>query len=322
MRQISLADCSRSLSSSLESTPLTGVASQSFSELPSAISELCREAVRAGIAVESLRSLIRQYRLSAPPTADCDRPWRFKVYVMGSFRVLKGDSPLRFSRKMQKRTLELLQAIIAFGGAEVSAGALADALWPDSDGDASYHALESTLYRLRQLLGEPSAVIMAGGKVSLARDYFWVDMWAIEKELRWTDNRNSDAAACLARIQRLYAGHFLEHESDKPWTHKARQSLRDKLLQSIREAARFYESQRRWQEAANIYQSGIELDALAEDLYRGLMMCHRELGDHTEVLQIYRRCRSLLMQGLGVPPNPKTQAIYNVARQTLVLVSH
>ena len=46
-----------------------------------------------------------------------------------------------------------MQALIAFGGTEVSAGVLIDALWPDSEGDAAYHALECALYRLRQLFG-------------------------------------------------------------------------------------------------------------------------------------------------------------------------
>jgi LuxR family maltose regulon positive regulatory protein len=211
-----------------------------------------------------------------------------------------------------------LQAIIAHGGAEVSASALTDALWPDSDGDTGYHALESGLYRLRQLLGAPGAVIMAGGKLSLDRSCFWVDMWAFEKELQGNDVEHSDAAARLARIRRLYAGHFLEQESDKPWALETRQSLRDKFLRSIRDAARSHESQRLWQAAANVYQTGIELDAMAEDLYRGLMICHRELGDHSEALQVYRRCRDLLMRVLGVQPNPKTQAIYNSVRQGLV----
>jgi two-component SAPR family response regulator len=318
MRQSSEVDCQRSLSIGLNPTEHTSAALRAFSGLPSKLAELCEEALRAGISVDSIRSLIQTYQLPAPASSDDEWPWPFKVYVMGSFRVLKNDAPLRFSRRTQKRTLELLQAIIAFGGADVRSGALTDALWPDSDGDAAYHALESGLYRLRQLLGEPGAVIMAGGKVSLDRNYFWVDMWALEKELPGRHGNGSDSAARLARIRRLYVGHFLEDESDKPWTFKTRQLLRDRFLRSIREVAQNYENQRLWQEAANIYQSGIELDDMAEDLYRGLMICHRELGEHTEVLQIYRRCRDLLTQMLGVPPTPKTQAIYNSVRQTLV----
>jgi hypothetical protein len=54
---------------------------------------------------------------------------------------------------LARKPQELRQALIAFGGAEVGAGVLIDTLWPDSEGDAAYHALESALYKRRQLLG-------------------------------------------------------------------------------------------------------------------------------------------------------------------------
>jgi LuxR family maltose regulon positive regulatory protein len=64
-----------------------------------------------------------------------------------------------------------------------------------------------------------------------------------------------------------------------------------------------------------LYRSGIELDSLNEGLYRGLMLCHRELGDHSEALQAYRRCRELLTRFLGISPNAKTQALYHSVRE-------
>src|ERR1700688_4272153 len=120
MRQPPKVDCHISPFVPLESERHHELASQAFSGLPSAIAELCMDAVRAGIAVESVRSLIRHHRLPAPATADGAWPWPFKVYVMGSFRVLKGDAPLRFSRRIQKRSLELLQALIAFANCSVN----------------------------------------------------------------------------------------------------------------------------------------------------------------------------------------------------------
>jgi LuxR family maltose regulon positive regulatory protein len=247
-----------------------------------------------------------------------DWPWSFKVYVFGPFQVLKGDAPIRFSRRAQRKTFELLQALIAFGGTEVAAGSLIDALWPDSEGDAGYHALESALYRLRLLLGIPSAVTMAGSKLTLDRRCFWVDMWAFERELRAHAEHGADALVRFAGIRELYRGHFLEQDSDKPWALKTRQTLRNKFLRSIRDAARVYENRRLWEEAANVYQVGIELDGMAEDLYRRLMICHRELGEHIEVLQVYCRCREFLIKVLGVQPNPKTQAIYHSVRENIV----
>ncbi|MGO9993047.1 MAG: AfsR/SARP family transcriptional regulator [Steroidobacteraceae bacterium] len=307
-------ECHRMLGAALASASLPGPSLQIVAQLPNAMGELCMEAVRAGIAVEPVHALVERFRLPPPETASRDWPWPFRVSVLGAFRLLKGDAPIRCSRRMQKKTLELLQALIAFGGTEVAAGKLIDTLWPDSDGDAGYHALESALYRLRLLLGAPGAVVMAGSKLSLDRQYFWVDMWAFEKELHASADHSDDVAVRFARIRDLYQGHFLQQEADKPWTVMTRQALRGKFLRALRDTARVYENRRRWQEAADVYQAGIELDGTAEDLYRGLMICHRELGDHTEALQVYRRCRELLSKVLGVQPNPKTLAIYHSVR--------
>src|SRR5215472_13117727 len=174
----------------------------------------------------------------------------FRVYVLGRFRVLTGDEPVRFSRRIQRKPLELLQALIAFGGAEVGASTLTDALWPDSEGDAGYHALESALYRLRQLLGRLDAVRMVGGKLSLNHHLFWVDVWELERGLQSGGASDTELASRLASMRELYAGHFLEHETEKPWAIKARQALRDRFLRHLRDSARIYESRRLWDEAA------------------------------------------------------------------------
>jgi LuxR family transcriptional regulator, maltose regulon positive regulatory protein len=239
---------------------------------------------------------------------------RFRVHVLGRFRITKGDTPITIPPRLRKPQ-ELLQALVALGGTEVSAGTLIDALWPDSEGDAAYHALESALYRLRQLLGARDAVRMEGGKVSLNRDQLWIDMWEFEEELQRPHDPKVYGIERMDRLRRLYQGHFLQHETEKPWVLKARQELRDRLLHAVRNAARECEHARRWEDAATLYRSGIELDSLNEGLYRGLMLCHQQLGDHSEALQAYRRCRELLTRFLGVPPNSKTQALYHSVRE-------
>ena len=238
----------------------------------------------------------------------------FKVYVLGRFRLLTGDTAITIPPRLRKPQ-ELLQALIAFGGTEVGAGVLIDALWPDSEGDAAYHALENALYRLRQLLGARDAVRMEGGKASLNRDQLWVDMWEFEEELQRPHDPEANDIERIGRLRLLYQGHFLQHETEKSWVLKVRQELRDRLLRAIHDAAHECQHARRWEDAANLYRSGIELDSLNESLYRGLMLCHQELGDHSEALQAYRRCRELLTRFLGVPPNAKTQALYHSVRE-------
>jgi LuxR family maltose regulon positive regulatory protein len=239
---------------------------------------------------------------------------RFRVHVLGRFRLFTGNTPVVIPARLRKPQ-ELLQALIAFGGTEVSTGRLIDVLWRDSEGDAAYHALESALYRLRQLLGARDAVRMEGGKVSLNRDQLWVDLWEFEGELRCPHDPGTNGIEWIGCLRRLYQGHFLQHETEKSWILEARQDVRDRLLRAIRDTARACEHASRWEDAAILYRSGIELDSLNEGLYRGLMLCHQQLGDHSEALQAYRRCRELLTRVLGIPPNAKTQALYHSVRE-------
>jgi hypothetical protein len=67
--------------------------------------------------------------------------------------VRVGGKLLEFSRKLPRKTLLLLKAIIALGGKEVPEQALCDALWRDEDGDAARNAFAITVLRLRKLLG-------------------------------------------------------------------------------------------------------------------------------------------------------------------------
>jgi hypothetical protein len=50
---------------------------------------------------------------------------RFRVHVLGCFRLLGGDAPIT-NRPRSRKPQELLQALIAFGGTEVGASVLVD----------------------------------------------------------------------------------------------------------------------------------------------------------------------------------------------------
>jgi LuxR family transcriptional regulator, maltose regulon positive regulatory protein len=263
----------------------------------------------SGICVE-----LNRHAVAPPPAANREWPWRFKVLVLGRFQVLKDDAPIHASRRTPRKPLELLQALIALGGTDVGAHVLTDALWPDSEGDAGYHALESALYRLRRLLGSNSAVTVVGSKLTIDRQQFWVDLWELQWELR-PMAPHVGSAEWVGRLRALYQGQFLGQEVEKSWALRTRQALHERLVRAFRDAAHTYEERCIWTEAARLYQAGIEVDNLAEDLHRGLIVCHRELGNYAEALQAYRRCRELLAKVLGVLPNAKTLAAYQSVRR-------
>jgi hypothetical protein len=127
------------------------------------MSEVCAEALRAGLAIDQVENLIKQYRL-APPSLEVDAwPWPIKIYSLGHFSVLKDGAPIRFARRTQKRPLELLQALIAFGGIEVAVTTR-----PRPYGRMRKVTLpimpSSVLYRL-PALGSAGALVLVGGKL-------------------------------------------------------------------------------------------------------------------------------------------------------------
>ena len=81
-----------------------------------------------------------------------------KNYALGRFEIVKEGTPLRFNGKAQQKPLAMLKALIALGGRNVSEFHIAEALWPDSDGDMQHQSLATTLYRLRQILGEKEMI--------------------------------------------------------------------------------------------------------------------------------------------------------------------
>lgn len=288
---------------------------------PMAMADLCVRALEAGIEVAQAQGLVRRCRLipSEPPVAVEAWPWPIRVYTLGRFAVECGGEPLRFPGKTQRRPLELLRALIAFGGRDVSETQLVDALWPDAEGDAAHRALATTLHRLRKLLGHDGALELREGRLSLNPYVCWVDVWACETLLAGAEQLGQEGeqgGPAVQRIERglaLYEGSFLVGEQ-APWVLPTRERLRTRFLQAIAAVGRHWERDEGWERAIVAYQEGLEVDDLAERLYYQMMCCYQRLGRHGDAARVYRRCRQALVSVLGVEPSAETEQLYQRLR--------
>jgi LuxR family transcriptional regulator, maltose regulon positive regulatory protein len=230
-----------------------------------------------------------------------------RVYTLGCFTVFTQDKPLAFIGRVQKKPLELLRALIAFGGRGVGTGKLAQALWPDTDGDMAKHALETTLYRLRKLLGD-RCIEVNGCQLTLNPDYCWVDVWSLERLLEPGEQTLSPEERAQ-QLLALYRGPFLDGD-DMPSVLVQRERLHSKFLRVIGQLGQALESHTDRAAAIECYQKGIEADPLAEDLYRRLMQCYHVLKQPAEAMAVYQRCRRILTSVLGIEPTPQTAELY------------
>ncbi len=145
------------------------------------IAELCAFALELGIETDLALRVARTRELPAGHRARSlvAWPWRIRIEALGGLRIAYEDGPLP-NRKPQRKPLELLRLLVAYGPNGVRTEAAANALWPEAAGDAAGHALETTVYRLRRLLGDPTALSQRGGRLALDPARVFVDAWAVE----------------------------------------------------------------------------------------------------------------------------------------------
>lgn len=247
-----------------------------------------------------------------------------RIYTLGRFSLLLRGQPAKFGRKTPHRPLELLKAVIAYGGRDISYSILTAALWPDSDGDDAKRAFDTTLFRLRKILGDDRIVILQEGKVSLDARYCWTDVWAFERLLgRLNRIRNLDAAGrdvlalekLTGELLSLYQDHFLAREDMTSWSVSLRERLRSKYIHNLLETGRYWETHGFWEKAIACYQKGLEVDDLIETFYQRLMLCYLALQRYAEGLATYRRCCRVLSMTLGLQPEAETEALNNALRR-------
>ena len=240
---------------------------------PVALSRVCARALEEGIETDYVRTLIRERRLTPEGPVEA-WPWMFRIYTLGPFRIERHGEVLGGSGKAQRRPLELLKLLIAYGGEKVAESRIVDALWPRIDGDSAHRSFTSTLHRLRKLLGEDRAILLHEGKLTLDRRYVWVDAWAFDALAARLEAGDAAQSERLAeRLLALYRGPFLADDADCAWYLPARSRLRARLARAIGRVLRQWEESGQRERAVGCYQSCLELDpgAFEEPRFKALV---------------------------------------------------
>ncbi len=208
---------------------------------PGELSDCCALALEHGIESQYVCELIRTQRLPAGERASGLEawPWNLRIQALGAFAITMEGQPMVTGRKEQKKPLAMLRLLVATGVGGMRQHLLAEALWPDADGDAAQRALVTTVYRLRRLLGKKEFLLHQGGRVSLDSKCVFVDAWVVERMLDSIEASRAGKApdtarvvAVSARVRELYRGGLLA-DSDEPFIEGARQRLHQRVAQCL-----------------------------------------------------------------------------------------
>jgi len=288
---------------------------------PAMMAKLCVRALEAGIEIEYVKDLIRHRNLmpEEPPLEVEGWPWPFQIRAFGRFEVLRDGKPMGFFAKLQGKPLELLKALVGFGGDDIQETKLAESIWPRIDGDYAQRSLTTTLHRLRKMLGLDQAVALRNGRLALDPRICWLDVRAFEEVTRKIDSCLKSATASVSlecvntlreRLLGLYRGPFMASEDDHPRYVSLRERLRNKFERCVGELGRYFEGAGEWEQAIDCYVRSLEADELAEAFYRRLMLCYSELGRQAEAVDVYNTCKRIFNAELNIEPSPETKVVY------------
>ncbi|MCG6551368.1 MAG: hypothetical protein L7F77_03500, partial [Candidatus Magnetominusculus sp. LBB02] len=280
------------------------------------VKRLCVAAIERNIEPEFIKEFIRDHEITPGDIRQESWPYPIRVYTLGRFAILKDDKPIKFSAKTQKKPLELLKAVIAAGGRNVSVMQLSDTLWPEADGDAAAVSYRTNLHRLRKLLGDDYDTIQSSdNNISINSDYCWVDLWALQeimdefRQLLAAPDGENRIYELFRKAQSLYKGAFLHADQDQPLAAHRAEQLKDDFASFCCKAGTFFEGMSNWEKGIECYKSAIEADNLREECYRKTIMFYMRAGLKADAVNLYNRCKQVFETQLGVSPSQEMEKL-------------
>lgn len=269
--------------------------------VPQILQPLCAFALRRGIEPTAARAVVRAYRLAPPADALPSWPWPLTVRCFGGFELLVDGRPLPSRGKSKHRQLELVKLLAAHAPAPLSPARITEILWPDSDGDAARHALETTLSRLRSTLG-CDVFRSEHGTLALDRSICWVDATALDECIGRLESGAGDLepAAAGDAVRDLLRGELLAGESSS-WLLPRREYWRSRVARVLGTVAAKLADGGGFVEAVRLLEYALAADPYSEPLTARLMSLCLAAGRHAEGLAAYRRYCRIALSVLGTP---------------------
>lgn len=210
--------------------------------MPELVARLWARALEEGVEPDWIRASIRSRDLPPPePAWPSSWPWALRVTVLGPFSCMVGDgTPVGTEgAKASLRPMALLRRVAAEGGYDgVSADRVAQDLWPGDGREGREKALETTLARLRRLLGHADAVLLQERRLRLNPKRVWLDSAALARLLRKLEMHSSEeqtprAVALWREAITLYRGPLLADQASEPWLEVLRKRQRADLAAAL-----------------------------------------------------------------------------------------
>jgi DNA-binding SARP family transcriptional activator len=280
----------------------------------SRLAELCEEGLAAEIETDQVIRFIHRNRLrpANSVSAGPEWPWPVRVFLLGRLAWEGTAIESSRSKKLPKKPLELLFLLACHGRNGISREQAADALWPETDGDRARQNIDTTVHRLRRVLGVDSAVIAADGRLVLSAECCWVDAWHFEWRIDQADGESDDRRkrSILEKALGLYGGPIPEEIKAAPACYPFWEKVSAQWRHGTLSLAFLLKKGGDPGTAIRVCMKALSLEDAAEPVYLALMDLLAASGRTSEALGVFRRCQTILSRKLGLEPGPEILGLY------------
>jgi DNA-binding SARP family transcriptional activator len=182
--------------------------------------------------------------------------------------------------------------------------------WPESPTERVRSNFHTTLYRLRQALGE-NVVVYVNEEYSINRDVdIWCDAHEFDKLVGRAQNlslRDARTEDLFRRAVDLYQGDFLPL-LDAEWISSYRERLHETYLESVIGLGYCAEVRADYRQALNLFKQALKLDYFREDVHRAVMSCYKHLGERQKIYAHLKQMQDVFRRELAIEPTQETIA--------------
>lgn len=174
-----------------------------------------------------------------------------EIRCLGLFSLCQSPKTMPTPLKGNSRPAVLLHLLIAAGPQGIEKIDAELKLWPDAQTAPADSTLDTTLYRLRKLLGSQRAIEVSNGILRLDERYVSVDAWTFASEadalkacMQSSANTGEfeQIAIRCERLFDLYKGPFLPQDLKTPWVMQMRDSLQSKFFRAIKLTGAYWQA--------------------------------------------------------------------------------
>ena len=248
--------------------------------------------------------------------------YQLRAQLLGAFSLRRGAELVSANQWKRQKARQLFLFFLTHRQTLWEREQITEQLWPELDLDTSerdfkiaYNALTNVLEPQRERHAPSAYILRDGSRYGLRPEAdIWLDTQEFDEKIREGDILFvQDEAGAVARYQQaltLYRGEFLQEYPFEEWTSAERERLLTQYLRTSERVATHLLAQGNWEDTLQTAQAILNQDACWENAYRLLMTAYAHMGNRTQAIRTYQRCRKTLQAELGVAPTAATVQLW------------